>query len=56
MGTIFGIVTAAGILALCGVLDEGLIAFLSGLAGYVLGGIQQGHTTQNVEPAKGDPS
>ena len=41
MGTIFGIVTAACVLALCGALNEGAIAFLSGIAGYVLGGIQK---------------
>ena len=41
MGTIFGIVTAACVLALCGALSEGAIAFLSGIAGYVLGGIQK---------------
>jgi hypothetical protein len=40
MGTIFGLVMTAGILALSGTLTEGTMALLSGIAGYVLGGIR----------------
>lgn len=40
LGTIFGIVSTAGVLALCGALNDGAIALLSGIAGYVLGGLK----------------
>jgi hypothetical protein len=41
MGTIFGIVLTTGILALAGALTDGAVAVLSGIAGYVLGGISR---------------
>ncbi len=47
MGTIFGLVTTAGILALSGTMTEGTMALLSGIAGYVLGGIPKPEDRSN---------
>jgi len=40
LGTLIVLVGTAFILALAGMLNEGVIAFLSGVAGFVLGGLQ----------------
>jgi hypothetical protein len=58
MGTIFGMVMTAGVLSLTGALTEGMITFLSGISGYVLGSIQRqsGPRPREAESPREEPT